>query len=226
MHDAAMRRAALLLVALVAAPACGAKSGTAPQCQKDPQCGDDFGCVGGTCIPRANPPGDWGVELVPRSDSMAALTEFSGVNFGAGQLQLAADPKVTVMATFPSDGSTPSAAHVIVTVPAIIAGRPDLQFETDLGTVQVDTGASLPQFSVPVPKGVLGRMGTVQLNPTAPADQDHAPFTFHLPLAPALQLAVPPPSYIVTGRLFDAIGSPRIGFLARAFRAGQLVSSV
>jgi hypothetical protein len=217
------------LIALLALGAdCSRSSAVAPECLRDDQCPADQACAGGTCIGRATPPASWGVELLPRSvDTTAGLTELVGITLTGNQVDLTASEKVTVSGTFVPEGTaTPvTVGHVVLTVPAAIPGRPDILYETDL-PASVNLVAGPPTFTLGIPRGVLGRTGTIQLLPSAPDDSTHAPALFPTTVAPSLQFTVSSKSISVRGRSLSALGDPKPGIIARAFQGGRLISNV
>jgi hypothetical protein len=206
-----------------------ARSGVVlPQCLRDDECAAVEACTGGTCIPRAVPPANWGVELLPRSvDVTAAMTEIVGVTATDGQLTLTALEKVTVSGTFLPEGTAApvTVGHVILTVPSLIPGRSDILYETDLPAV-MDGVLGPPTFTLAVPRGVLGRTGTIQLLPAAPDNSTHGPALFPITVAPSVQFTVSSTAISVRGRSLSALGDPRPGFMARAFQGSQLCSNV
>jgi hypothetical protein len=216
-----------LTVALVAATglACGAPVAEKAECQRDDQCGAGHACAGGRCLPRAAPPATWSIELAPRSDSPAALTELTGVQAPAGAFDLQAADKVTLAGTLTLDaGAAPlTVAHIVLAVPSTIPGRPDLQFETDLPAAK---DAAAPTFRLSVPAPILGRSGRFQVLPLPPSDRDYAPLRATLPVATGLVLPLAGTRLTVRGRLLSAVGAPRGGFTARVFLGGELVSNV
>jgi hypothetical protein len=233
-----MRIAAARALVIAAWPAllaasCHVPTVAAPQCRQDAECGGERACVSGACIARRAIPEGWAVELDPRSGSGAGFTEFPAMSLPAGPLRLTASGKVTVTGTLDTGtgagtgGRSVTSAHIVVSVPAAIPGRPDLQFEVDLAS-PAGAAAALgqTQFALDVPAEVLGRAATVQILPLPPEDASFAPLTFRATLAESMTFEVSSQSYAVTGRFFDAFRQPHSGFLARAFRAGQLVSNV
>jgi hypothetical protein len=223
-----VRRLLPVVIAGALLASCRVQPVAAPQCQQDVDCGT-LACVAGTCIARATIPDGWAIELDPRSGSNAGFTEFPPLSVPTGPLNLAADGKVTVTGTLlaATGGASVTSAHVVVSVAPAISGRPDLQFEVDLaGPMGAAAAVAAPQFALAVPAEAMGRLATVQILPLSPEDATFAPLTFRTPLAESMTFRVSSQAYAVTGRFFDAFRQPRIGFLARAFRDGQLVSNV
>ena len=216
---------ALLPTLALAALACSSTGATPNRCQTDDACGDGNACAAGTCLPRAAPPASWSIELAPRSDSAAALTELTNVAMPAATFDLTAMPKVTLTGTLSFDtNATPlSTAHVVLSVPSRIAGLPDLQFETDLAA---PTKTATPAFTLPIPSDILMRPGSLRLLPGAPDNATHAPSIFAVTVAPTLALPIASKSLTVSGRLLSALGTPLENLVARAFANGSLVSNV
>jgi hypothetical protein len=219
----------VVVLALAAGASCGAGTVATSRCQSDDQCGDGQtqACSAGTCLPRAAPPPAWDVELTPRSDSASGLTELVDVSMPATAFDLTATAKVTLTGTITLDANAAplTTAHVVLSVPSTIAGRPDLQFETDLSPTSA-TKLPAPTFTMPVPTGILGRTGTLRLLPGMPDNATHATSTFTLKIEPLLALPITSKSLTVQGRLLSAVGDPLANLLARAFQDGNLVSNV
>jgi len=205
---AIVSRLALALALL--ASACGARPDTPTGCQRDDQCASGMACAGDLCIPRAAPSGTWAVELLPRSDSAAAVTEFSSITLDAGPLQLAARAKVMISGTLGPGSNLSSGAHVVVNLAAEIPGRADLQFEGEW-PAKIDGGPAA--FLLTVPDSVLGKTATMRVLPTPPDDRKQAPISMQVLLDR-------------NGRLLSAIGDAESGFVARAFQGSQLISTV
>ena len=228
--DARGRLGVLLrCLALAAGASCGAQTVASSQCQSDDQCGDDQtqACSAGTCLPRAAPPATWDVEVSPRSDSASGLTEILGVSLPATAFDLTAPSKVTLTGTITLDANAAplTTAHVVLSVPSTIAGRPDLQFETDLSPTSA-TKLPTPTFTMPVPTGIIGRAGTLRLLPGMPDNATHATSTFSLTVEAMLALPITSKSLTVQGRLLSAVGDPLANLVARAFQDGNLLSNV
>lgn len=217
-------RAVAALLSLAALSACRGKSANAPDCQQDDDCGAGA-CVSGTCLSRALPPSAWDIEVAPTTESTAAFTELLDATGPANAYDLQAAAKVTVTGALATDANaaTLKAAHVVLKVPALIPGRPQLQYETDLLPPGADGTVT---FSLAVSSACLGRMGTLQILPTMPDDATHAPATFTMPVASSLSVAVPTKTLTVKGRVLTALGDPVGGLIARAFSSGALVSNV
>lgn len=203
--------------------ACGARPDAAPGCQRDDQCPTGNACAGDVCIPRATPSGTWAVELLPRSDSTAAPTEFAAITLDTGPLRLAARAKTTITGTLGAGSPLNSGAHLLLSLPPEIPGRADLQFEGDW-PASVDGGP--PSFALSVPESVLGKTATLKVMPAAPDDHKQAPVSLQVLLAPTLSIVLPSDALTVHGRLLSAIGDPEAGFVARAFQGNELISTV
>ncbi|HEY2730069.1 MAG TPA: carboxypeptidase-like regulatory domain-containing protein [Polyangia bacterium] len=214
-------------LAATAPVACGGAQPTSALCRRDDQCGGGAACVAGTCLPHAAPPATWNVELVPKTDSAAGFTEILGVSGAADAFDLAATAKIAVTGTLSFDDSAAplKAAHVVFKTPAMIAGRPDIQYETDL-LPPVPAKMTAPTFTLSVPANLAGRTASLQLLPTPPDDLTHPPSTFAVTVAAALPLSVSSKTFTVQGRLLSALGDPVGGLVARAFQNSALVSNV
>jgi hypothetical protein len=212
------------LFAALTTAGCAAKPSATSRCQRDDQCGDGNACSGGTCLPRAAPPAVWAIELAPGSASDAAFTELQQASAPAAAFDLTAGAKVTLTATIVGDTTTVpfTVAHLVLTVPSTIPGRPDLQFETDLPPRK----SGPPVFTLQLPKAIFGRAGTFQVLPLSPTDAAHEPVRLSLPIAEQVELPLPTARLTVHGRLVSALGDPRGGFTARAYLGTKLVSNV
>jgi hypothetical protein len=217
----------VVFAALASTVSCAAKSPASARCQTDDQCGGGLACSAGTCLPRGAPLLSWKIELAPGGSSAAAFTELANVSAPADAFDLTATPKVTVTGTISLDATAAplTTAHVVLSVPSAIAGRPNLQFETDLAPTTA-TKLPTPTFTLSVPSGIVGRAGTLRLLPGAPDNATHATSTFSVTVAPMLALPVGPKALTVRGRLLSALGDPIGGLVARAFQDGNLVSNV
>jgi hypothetical protein len=211
--------------ALLALAACSSTHVTASGCQSDDACGEGRACSAGTCLPRAAPPATWSIELAPTSDSAAGFTELVDVALPATAFDLTATPKVTLTGTLALDATSPplTVAHIVLTVPASIPDRPDLQLETDLRPA---TGPAAPSFMLSIPSGAVGRAGTLRILPEAPDNLTHAAASLAVTVAPMLALPIASKTFIVRGRMLSALGDPLGGLVARAFQSGDLVSNV
>jgi hypothetical protein len=219
-------RAVALVVSLVSAAAltgCAARPVASARCQRDEQCGEGFACGGGACLPREAPPAVWGIEVAPPSDSPGALTELTQVNAPAATFDVQAGGKTTLTVALAGDTTTPSTAHLVLSVPSALPGRPDLHFETDLPPAK-DAGP--PAFTLQVPTTFLGRTAIFQVLPLPPSDQTNAPQRAALVIGEKVTLPVPASPLSLHGRLLSAVGDPRSGFTARAYRGADLVSNV
>jgi hypothetical protein len=220
--------ALVALVALVAltwaAAGCGRSHALSRECERDDQCGAGHVCATGTCLALAAPPPEWAVEVEPLSDSeQAGLLELQSL---PSPLKLDTVGRLPLAATVsPEMGAPPlTSAHVVLSVPAAIPGRPDLRFETELVAPSGAGGAA--SFRLSLPAGTMGRAATLRLIPTGDDDAGHAPVTLAVTVAPTLALTLPSKSFTVQGRLFLAVGDAKVGQVARAFQGSELVSTV
>jgi hypothetical protein len=165
------------------------------------------------------PQGTWAIELVPRSDSSAAVTRKAAVKFTDDVTVLVADSKTTVTATLPPGSSLAGASHLVATVETAIPGYTDLTFEADASNAE-------PAFTFKVPTGALNLMTTFKLIPLPPRDQAQPPVLVHTQLAPAVTLNYSSDYYFITGRVVSLATDTRGDFTVRVFQGGQLVSDV
>jgi hypothetical protein len=218
-------RVAVALLLSSALAACGAHNVSSSACQRDDQCDGDRACAAGVCLPRAAPPASWAIEVAPPSESNAAPTEIIRYTAPAAAFDLVAGAESTLTVTVAGDSpALPlSAAHLVVSAPATIPGRPDLSFETELLPAH-DAGP--PSFSLQVPKALIGRAGRLEMLPLAPADAAYGPVRANATIDTQLEVQLPPKRLTVRGRLVSALGDPKAGFTARAFAGSDLVSNV
>ena len=219
------RIAAALLLGLVSMAACKNNPvGSSASCVNDNECGSKMACMGGSCIARGTSHGTWAVELLPRSDSTAAPTQFASKTFSGASTVLTADAKMTVSADLPAGSALAGNSHITATLETAIPGHADLQIEPDWYT---PSGAGTPQpFSLTVPASAIGQNATFRITPLPPRDAAQPPITIQVKLAPVLALTYTNDSDYVTGRLVTPSQVLQTGFAARAFEAGQLVSNV
>jgi hypothetical protein len=219
-----VRRLAFTVLAL-SALACSRAKLQAPACVADQHCDDGLGCVAGECIPFAAVPESWALDLSPLPEAPASFTEVMTTAAAGASLNIKASAKLSVTITFSVEA--PSAAltraHVVLTVPSAIPGRPELTFETNLPESSV--AGVVPSVTLAIPADVVGRAGTIQILPTAPDNLTHAPVRQRVVVAAALQVALPAKALTLRGRVLSAVGDPRPGFTARAFSDGALLSN-
>jgi hypothetical protein len=218
-----VRPAALALAALAALAGCGRSHPVARECDRDQQCAGGLACVAGTCMPLAAPSPRWVAEVEPLPDSEAGLLELTSL---PAPMRFETAGKVTLAATVSPEPGAPllTSAHVVLSVLAANAGRPDLRFESELVAPQGATTSA--SFTLSVPEGALGRDATVRLIPTGPAAATHAPVTLAVKVGPTLSLTLPSKSLTLQGRLFLAVGDAKVGQVVRAFQGSELVSTV
>jgi hypothetical protein len=219
---------ALAVAVALSAPllsGCGFHSVQSPDgCTRDDQCATGYACSNGTCIQGGVPHGTWAIEVAPTSDSMAATTELPAVTFSQDVTVLVADAKVTVTGRMAAGSAFQGGSHVVATVQPAIPGRADLVFETDWSA---DNGTvPLPDFSLTVPQGAIGRAAAIRILPLPPRDVAQPPASLNVTLAPTLDLTANSNFWFVTGRLLSATRGGQTGFVARAFEAAQLISNV
>jgi hypothetical protein len=214
---------ALLAAALATAAGCGRSHPVTLECQRDEQCAGGLVCASGTCLPLAAPSPEWIAEVEPLSESDAGLLELTSLPV---PMMFETTGKVRLDATVsPEMGAPPlTSAHVVLSVPARNPGRPDLHFETELVAPRGATTDAT--FMLEVPESAMGRDATVRLIPTGTDVAAHAPVTLAVKVDPTLSLILPSKSFTVRGRLFLAVGDPKVGQVVRAFQGNELVSTV
>jgi len=223
-----MTLARMIPVLALIAVACGAReagsitgaggSGPVP-CATDSQCGGGA-CVVNICVaPPAAIPG-LAIEITPPPGaiSTAAFTEQTGMVLNGRRVRLTTDEPKTVRLSFRDAMNTPVQmnASVTYTVPSLILGRPPLSFTTELGA----------ETALRLSASVLDRAATVKLVPRAAASQVSPPLSFAAPPGDNKVFTLPD-LFAIRGVLRDAAGNiPRAPFVARAFQAQSLISTV
>jgi hypothetical protein len=213
----------VLLVTGALAASCSFNRPATPSCQTDVECPSGSACAGGMCIKRGLPMTTWAVEIVPTNDSAAAPTELAALMLGDDEPVLSADAKVVVTATLAPGSSLTGGSHVVATLPPVIPGRQDQQFEAEWAPA---TDGGVSQFSLTVPASTLGQTAMLRILPLPPRDAAQPPVTTKVTLAPAVDVPISNNFLFVSGRLVSALQAPVGGFVARAFQAGQLISNV
>jgi len=227
------RRRILLLLASLSLEACaglGSATGSSPGSGGSTSTGSGGSsgvhCTTAACVPPLSTHLLWAVEIDPSAQSPAAIEENPSVDlYGVGgQLTLTAGVATTVGAIFtaPANGSIPSTANAVLTVPSLIPGRPSLTFQAP--TALTSPGSSVATLNVPSDR--LGSPATVALVPLSPADQTNPPHSFSVALASSLPFNLPDDDISLGGILWSAIGKPPTStFVARAFQGGTQVSN-
>jgi hypothetical protein len=213
-------------VVALAAGACSRPTPPETGCSRDDQCSPGLACASGECVPFAAMPQSWAVEISPLPEApKAAFTELASTALAGSALDVTTAAKANLVITFTLEA--PSAAlaraHVVLTVPSAIPGRPDLTFETNLP--ESAAAGLVPAVTLPIPADIIGRRGTLQILPTAPDNVAHAPARFDVTVATAVTLNLAAKALTIRGRLLSAVGDPRPGYTARAFTDGVLLSN-
>lgn len=211
-------RAALLLGFCLGAGlllACGSRN----QCSDGTGCPSGFACQNDQCVAVVS--GQLlAVEIVPPTSSTAAPTELPAVTFQGDGVSLTADATATISGMVqPQTTSTlpySTEAHVVVTLPSRIPGRPALQVATPemvmnkftfgLGSSRVDTV-----------------VGTFDFLPGTASSQSQPPIPLTAMIEPYLSFTFPAKDEmtVIRGQLVDDQGRPLGGYLARAFSVAQ-----
>ncbi|HZL19509.1 MAG TPA: carboxypeptidase-like regulatory domain-containing protein, partial [Polyangia bacterium] len=163
----------------------------------------------------------------PLNSAPAAFTELPSVAFDASGLSLPADSPKSVEVTFGGGAvgnPVPTTANLVLTVPSLIPGRPDLVFEN---AAAFDAPSSTISGSLSLPAATMGRASaTLQLIPLSPADQQSPPASFSVTVATSLTETLPTNVLPMSGTLLSALNAPPSAtFVARAFLAGTQVSN-
>ncbi|HEY4392986.1 MAG TPA: hypothetical protein VGP64_02940 [Polyangia bacterium] len=192
-----------------------------------------------SCVPKILSPLGLAVEIVPPAASGAGLTQTLNqeLDQSSGPLSLVADSIISVAATFTaaSNAPVPSNANIVLDVPSVIPGRPNLIFQAPAST---ETAAgSTAQLSIP--QGPVKRMatGTLSLIPIPPSDQQSPPYSFSdITFDASGQLVskvpsdnfpnLPSDNFTIGGTLQPpSAGQTLNTFVARAFQGGIQVSN-
>jgi hypothetical protein len=214
----------------------GGGSGYDRVCSTDANCAPTQGCVAGICVDRVTgAAGTTGAAGAAGSATSFAVeirapgipvTEITAV---PDTWALQASASVAVSASFATTATGfPANANVLFEVPASIPGRPALAFET-----AVPKQADIPTEIV-VPDAIRGRTGTLTLVPLPPADQTSPPYRFAA-VVPAgvnsfrntagADFTLPKDTRTPHGLVLDSLMLPKLGYTARAYQSGTLVSS-
>jgi hypothetical protein len=219
-----------VLTATALALACGpaAPSSKPVACVKDSDCKDNGdSCVAGTCVPPAPAaPSNWQVEITPQPGSAAAVTEVPFPGPGAIVINTFAPASVTVNLKYPANISPPANADIVLTVPAVIPGRPDRTFTAPLLWAP-NMARVLPTEvdGIPGPSLTPSSTASVTVAPLPPDDATSPPRTLPLTLAANVDVSIPSPDHSIGGRLLEADSSvPANPFAARAFVAGTSIA--
>jgi hypothetical protein len=220
-----MRRFACLtsLIAAISAGGggCGSKQ-VQPECASDNQCGALGACMMGRCLPRGSGR-TLAVEILPRTDSIAAHTELGSVALGYDPMVvLSADEKVTATGTVTYAEIAPSGPNgggsLTAFIPSRIAGQDDLQFQADLAAFQ---------FAFSVGKTLLKTPATVTLIPNVQTlSQPPVPFATILDSQMTLPFPRGGDMTVVRAILHDSLDVPVSGYIARAFVGTKVVGNV
>ncbi|MES1206565.1 MAG: hypothetical protein ABUS79_11575 [Pseudomonadota bacterium] len=199
---------------------CSAKE-SGGQCSTDIQCGAGAACMMGKCLPRVSGR-TLAVEIQPRTDSSSARTEIPSLNLDAGPLVLIADNTVMINGSVVEAAAlaTPSLApnaHVSATLPSLLPGQTNIQFQTDLVAFK---------FTVGVSQRLIGKQAMLWLKPDAKTPAQ-PPVPFVAVLDPTMTLEFPRSAdmLVVRGFLHDSLDAPEMGFVARAYFGDTVVSN-
>ena len=213
--------ATLLLAAIF-----GGCAGTSAGSTATTGAGATGGCQTSACVPPLGTPVNWAVEIDPLNSSPAAFTQLPSVAIAAGSVALQADSLDTVEASFAgaTGNPVPATANVVLTVPSLIDGRPNLVFQ---GPAALDASTGAIGGSLVLPTATMGRASaTLQLIPLSPSDQQSPPATFSVTVATTLDEVLPTNILRMSGTLLSAINAPpSTPFVARAFLSGTQISN-
>jgi len=188
-------------------------------CSSDGQCPTGSACFTNQCVARRTNISDLSIEILPPTGSGSQVTEIPSA--GAATV-LKADAAFSLVIGFGPPAAVPANAAVILTVPSRIAGRPNLSFQANLLPGPPATA------TLELPESIRGQQAALTLLPTSPSDQAKPPYrtTVVVPTTrDDLAIILPADQQLVYGHLRDALGMPKMGYTARAFQQGALVSS-
>ncbi len=203
------------------------------------------GSTGGSChtiacVPKILTPLDMAIEIDPPAGSGSGVTETLSKELDQtnGTVSIVADPIVAVTATFTaaSNAPVPSNANILLEIPSLIPGRPDLTFQASASPAGAPSAATT-QLSVS--KGPITAMatGTLSLIPLPPSDQQSPPYSSPPlkcngtdggctldPKAPQLAVDLPSDNFSISGALTGALSAADT-FVVRAYQGGIQVSN-
>jgi hypothetical protein len=226
-----MKVVALILCASIGiscAGDAGEKARPASSCARDADCSPKV-CVAGSCVsPRTLSP-QWMLELTPPVDvgpdkTMAPLTELTtpipGSLADIPTFTLDMQAAVTVTLTYAATASVPATAHILLSIPSAIPGRPDLTLEVPASTDTAGTKVSA------VPSLKLGQPATLTVAPLSSSDSGKVPpRPFPVTLGASLKIDVKA-DLSIRGKLLNPFGDLLSDtFVARAFQQGRAVSN-
>jgi hypothetical protein len=184
-------------------------------------------CTKLSCLPPVTTHFNCAVQIDPPSSSTAATTQLPSVDlYGVSSgitLTTYADTPVNVTFTA-ANGSAPSTANAVLTVPSLIGGLPALTFQAP--ATPSPSMATVLTATVSVASNVVGTDASLALIPLPPADQQSPPYTSSVIVATSLNMPIAENDVPMGGSLELANQvPPTTTFVARAFQAGVLASN-
>lgn len=182
------------------------------------------GCNTDACLLAT--PAVWDVQIDPPSSSSYALKQILATDVSvAPNTRFTVAPPSAVSVAFagaPHGGTVPAKANVVLTVPPLIPGRPDLTYQT---AVSADSSGASAMATLALPSDAVGASSSVSLVPIPPSDGLMPPYSFTTTLAATNALTLPEGDVLVSAQVTNAVqGTPNVQFVARAFQDGVLVS--
>ena len=206
----------------------GEKTMPASSCVRDTDCPSPQGCVVGRCMFPRIPSPAWVLEIAPpidvaTSNAMPALTEFATIPPGSPTVppSFTVDEQTVVMVTviYAANAAIPTNAHLLLSVPSGIPGRPDLTLEVPVSADPAGTGIE------GVPSRKIGQTGTLTVAPLSSDGAKAPPRPFPVTLNASLRIDVKA-DLAIHGKLLDPFGGVLSDtFVARAFQQGRAVSN-
>jgi hypothetical protein len=185
--------------------------------------GSSAGCITDVCL--ATTPPAWDVQIDPPSSSSYAPKQVLANDVPADG-QFTVRPLSTISLTFngaPHGGTVPAKANVVLNVPPLLPGRPDLSYQAAASANNNGTAATA---TLALPPDAVGMSANISLAPLPPADVQMPPYSFSATLAISNVLTLAEGDALVSGQVTNAVqGAPNAQFVARAFQSGVLVSN-
>jgi hypothetical protein len=221
----------MMMAAALLATACDeavSRSG----CDDDRGCTTGFACMARACVARGSP-SPFLVELIPDPNLTGARTDVLGFVFTNAPAVFTLGSRTMITARALVTGSLSSQMSVgrlqaTLSIPAP-AGPPD-RAAMELTTSATGTsmaGQTEFTFKFDVGTDVLGRRAALAFVPKDAAEGLLPPFRTEVELNPSLMVTLPGTADLgrLDGVLLSELGDPLGGFVARAIRAGRLVSN-
>jgi len=186
-------------------------------CSSNPECGSGYVCQQSQCISVVSGR-QLAVEILPPSDSLLAQTEYPSLTFQGIKVDLQLDATVLVSGVVEPAASptmySPD-AHVQVTIPSRLPGRPGQQVTTEMAMNQFTFGVGSSRIGTAT-ASFLFTPGTInsQSQPPLPFALDKLDSTLDFTFPTNDEMTV------IHGQLVDDQNNPLAGYLAKALYQG------